>query len=162
MTTGDGDPSSKSDADTFLRAVAAAPDRAVESTPARIAHFRIVGKLGHGGMGVVYRAEDETLRRTVALKLLPGGTRATRRRRQRFLREARSAAAIAHPNVAVVHQVGEADGRVYIAMELVEGESLRATPRPSAARRRHRRATSRSRSRGGWRRRTRRGSCTAI
>ena len=75
-------------------------------------------------MGVVYRAEDETLRRTVALKLLSdtGGDEETR---QRFLREARSAAAITHPNVATVYQVGEADGRPYIAMELVEGESLR-------------------------------------
>ena len=76
-------------------------------------------------MGMVYRAEDETLRRTVALKLLPdaGGNE---ERRQRFLREARSAAAISHPNVAVVYQVGEAEGRIYIAMELVEGENLRA------------------------------------
>ncbi len=95
-----------------------------EADPASIAHFRILGRLGEGGMGVVYRAEDETLRRTVALKLLrdTGGDSETR---QRFLREARSAAAISHVNVAMVHQVGEADGRPYIAMELVEGESLR-------------------------------------
>ena len=92
--------------------------------PARIAHFRIEGRLGQGDMGVVYRAEDETLRRTVALKLLSDAS-GDEEKRQRFLREARSAAAIAHPNVAVVHQVGEADGRVYIAMELIEGESLR-------------------------------------
>ncbi len=92
--------------------------------PERIAQFRIVGRLGMGGMGVVYRAHDESLRRDVALKLLPeaGGDE---ERKQRFLREARSAAAISHPNVAVVHQVGEADGRVYIAMELVEGQNLR-------------------------------------
>ena len=92
--------------------------------PTSVAHFRILGRLGEGGMGVVYRAEDQTLRRTVALKLLPntGGDEETK---QRFLREARSAAAITHPNVAIVHQVGEADGRLYIAMELVEGESLR-------------------------------------
>ncbi len=76
-------------------------------------------------MGVVYRAEDEKLRRTVALKLLPDTSR-NEERRQRFLREARSAAAITHPNVAVVYAVDEADGRVYIAMELVEGENLRA------------------------------------
>jgi tetratricopeptide (TPR) repeat protein len=76
-------------------------------------------------MGQVYRAEDETLRRTVALKLLPDAS-GNEEKRQRFLREARSAAAVSHPNVAVVHQVGEADGRVYIAMELVEGENLRA------------------------------------
>jgi len=90
----------------------------------RVAQFRITSQLGQGGMGVVYRAEDETLRRTVALKLLPdaGGDE---ERRQRFLREARSAAAISHPNVATIYQVGEAEGRVYIAMELVDGENLR-------------------------------------
>ncbi len=92
--------------------------------PESVAHFRILGRLGAGGMGVVYRAKDEALRRTVAVKLLreTGGDAETR---QRFLREARSAAAITHPNVAVIYQVGEADGRLYIAMELVEGESLR-------------------------------------
>ena len=75
-------------------------------------------------MGVVYRARDEALRRTVALKLLADSGEDSETR-QRFLREARSAAAIAHPNVAAVHQVGEAEGRLFIAMELVEGESLR-------------------------------------
>jgi len=95
----------------------------VASTPERIAQFRIVGVLGRGGMGVVYRAQDESLRRDVALKVLPDA--GDGERRQRFLREARSAAGITHPNVAVVHQVGEDAGRVYIAMELVAGESLR-------------------------------------
>jgi eukaryotic-like serine/threonine-protein kinase len=96
-----------------------------EQDPTTVAHFRILGRLGQGGMGVVYLAEDEKLRRKVALKLLPDASR-NEERRQRFLREARSAAAITHPNVAVIHQVDEADGRVYIAMELIEGESLRA------------------------------------
>jgi eukaryotic-like serine/threonine-protein kinase len=91
--------------------------------PARVAHFRILARLGQGGMGVVYRAEDEKLRRAVAIKLLQDA--GTDERRQRFLREARSAAAVTHPNVAVVHAVDEADGRIYIAMELVEGENLR-------------------------------------
>jgi serine/threonine-protein kinase len=76
-------------------------------------------------MGVVYRAEDEKLRRLVALKLLPDTSR-DEERRQRFLREARSAAAVSHSNVAVVYQVDEDEGRVFIAMELVEGENLRA------------------------------------
>jgi len=89
----------------------------------RIAQFRILGVLGRGGMGVVYRAHDDTLRRDVALKLLPEA--GNDERRQRFLREARAAAAITHPNVAVVHQVGEDVGRIYIAMELVGGVSLR-------------------------------------
>ncbi len=92
--------------------------------PVRVAHFRILGRLGQGGMGVVYRAEDEKLRRVVALKLLPDASR-NEERRQRFLREARSAAAITHPNVATIHQVDEVDGRVYIAMELVLGDNLR-------------------------------------
>ncbi len=92
--------------------------------PVSVAHFRILGRLGQGGMGVVYRARDEALRRTVALKLLADSGEDSETR-QRFLREARSAAAIAHPNVATVHQVGEAEGRLFIAMELVEGESLR-------------------------------------
>ena len=100
-------------------------EEAARSVGEYIAHFRILGWLGRGGMGVVYRAEDETLRRTVALKLLSEGA-ADEEIRQRFLREARSAAAISHPNVAAVHQVGEADGHIFIAMELVEGETLRA------------------------------------
>jgi YD repeat-containing protein len=125
LTEDPRDPSSKDDADSLLRAVAAAPDRPVATTPTRIAHFRILARLGQGGMGVVYRAEDETLRRTVALKLLPEAS-GDEETKQRFLREARSAAAITHPNVAVVYQIGEANNRIYIAMELVEGESLRA------------------------------------
>jgi eukaryotic-like serine/threonine-protein kinase len=127
--TGGGDEAPKSGAiDTFLRAVAHTPNVSMgeppESWPERIAHFQILGVLGRGGMGVVFRAHDEGLRRTVALKVLPEASK-NEEKRQRFLREARSAASIAHPNVAVVHQVGEAEGRVYIAMELVEGESLR-------------------------------------
>jgi serine/threonine-protein kinase len=99
-------------------------DQGPTGDPARVAHFRILGTLGKGGMGVVYRAEDEKLRRPVAIKLLQD-TSGNEERRQRFLREARSAASITHPNVAVVYAVDEADGRVYIAMELVEGENLR-------------------------------------
>ncbi len=98
--------------------------RSETTDPARVAHFRILSRLGRGGMGVVYRAEDESLRRTVALKLLPDT--GSKEKRQRFVREARSAAAVTHPNVAAVYQIGEDDGRVYIAMELVEGENLRS------------------------------------
>src|SRR5215472_7106797 len=90
-----------------------------------LAHFRIESKLGEGGMGIVYRALDEKLRRAVALKVLPETVAKDEERRRRFLREARSAAAITHANIAAVHDVGEADGQVYIAMELVEGETLR-------------------------------------
>jgi serine/threonine protein kinase len=91
-----------------------------------LAHFRIVEKLGEGGMGVVYRATDEKLRRSVALKVLPDSFARDEDRRRRFLREARSAAAVTHANIATVHEGGEADGHVFIAMELVEGETLRA------------------------------------
>jgi serine/threonine-protein kinase len=91
-----------------------------------VAHFRVVGEIGAGGMGAVYRAVDVTLRRTVALKVLPPAFVSDTERRARFLREARAAAAITHRNIASVHEVGEADGRVFIAMELVDGRSLRA------------------------------------
>jgi serine/threonine protein kinase len=97
-----------------------------DADPERLAHFRILGRLGRGGMGLVYRAEDEKLQRVVARKVLPPAFEADRDRRARFLREARAAAAVAHPNIASVHEIGEADGRVFIAMELVEGRTLRA------------------------------------
>jgi eukaryotic-like serine/threonine-protein kinase len=91
-----------------------------------LAHFRVVEKIGEGGMGVVYRATDERLRRDVALKVLPESIGEDEEGRRRLLREARSAAAVTHANIATVFEVGEADGRVFIAMELVEGELLRS------------------------------------
>jgi serine/threonine-protein kinase len=90
-----------------------------------IDHYRVVAKLGAGGMGVVYRAEDVHLRRAVALKVLPPAVAADAERRMRFLREARSAAALSHPNLATIYEAGEADGRAFLAMELVEGTNLR-------------------------------------
>ena len=84
-----------------------------------LSHFRIVAKIGEGGMGVVYRAEDEKLRRNVALKVLPPELVENEERRLRFLREARTAAAINHTNIATIYEVDEADGVVFIAMELV-------------------------------------------
>src|SRR5580692_9295119 len=92
----------------------------------KLAHFRIEAELGEGGMGVVYRATDEKLRREVALKVLPESFARDEERRRRFLREARAAAAITHANIATVYEVGEADGHIFIAIELVEGETLRA------------------------------------
>lgn len=91
-----------------------------------LAHFRIEAQLGAGGMGVVYLATDEKLRRRVALKVLPDSFAKDEDRRRRFLREARSAAAVTHANIATVYEVGEANGHVFIAMELVDGETLRA------------------------------------
>ena len=100
----------------------AAPDPLIGET---LSHFRIVDKLGGGGMGVVYRGEDERLRRQVALKLLPPELVSNEERRLRFFREARAAAAVSHPNIATIYEVDEAGGRAFIAMELVDGRTLR-------------------------------------
>lgn len=90
----------------------------------RISHFRVIDFLGAGGMGEVYLAEDERLSRKVALKLVPRDRVADADARQRLEEEARAAAALSHPNVATVHELGEAEGTVYIAMEYVAGETL--------------------------------------
>src|SRR6185369_12457646 len=90
----------------------------------KVGHFRVTAPLGRGGMGVVYRAEDQTLRREVAFKVLPPSYAGDAERRRRLLREARAAAAVNHPNIATIYEVGEADGRIYIAMELVRGRTL--------------------------------------
>jgi len=91
-----------------------------------VRQFKVLAELGRGGMGVVYLAEDENLRRQVALKVLPSFAEESDERRRRLLREARAAAAVNHPNVAVIYEVGEVDGRVFLAMERVSGETLRA------------------------------------
>jgi tRNA A-37 threonylcarbamoyl transferase component Bud32 len=97
-----------------------------EALPARIGAFRVLSELGRGGMGIVYEAEDEKLLRTVALKLLPADVADDPARRARFLREARAAAALHHPNIATIFQIEDAeDGRPFIVMELVRGKSLR-------------------------------------
>lgn len=90
----------------------------------KLGHYRIVQKIGAGGMGEVYRAHDERLERDVALKVLPATSLADETARARLLREARSAAALNHPHICTIHEVGEADERAYIAMELVEGRCL--------------------------------------
>jgi serine/threonine-protein kinase len=87
-------------------------------------HYRILEKIGAGGMGEVYRAHDEQLDRDVALKVLPAQTLTDETARARLLREARSAAALNHPHICTVYEVGEAGGQAYIAMELVEGKPL--------------------------------------
>ncbi len=92
----------------------------------QFAHYRILGKLGAGGMGEVYRARDEQLDRDVAVKVLPSSSFDDPTARARLVREAKAAAALNHPNICTVHEVGEADGQAYIAMELVEGQTLSA------------------------------------
>lgn len=91
-----------------------------------VAHFRILGKIGAGGMGEVYRALDEDLRREVAIKIMSPARFDDDTARATLLREARSAAGLNHPNICVIHEVGESDGRAWIAMECVEGEPLDA------------------------------------
>jgi len=103
--------------------VATEPDRVGE----QLGRYRIDEKLGQGGMGIVYAAEDLELGRRVALKVLPRAAVADADRRRRFLREARTAASVSHPNLAALFDVGEADGTVFLAMELIRGASLRAT-----------------------------------
>ena len=90
-----------------------------------ISHYRIEEELGRGGMGIVYRARDEQLQRTVALKLLPKEFASHADRRTRILTEARAAAALNHPGITTIYEVGEQGENVFIAMELVTGRSLR-------------------------------------
>ena len=90
----------------------------------RLSHYTLSGPLGAGGMGVVYRAFDARLNRSVALKVIAQDVSADPQRKQRFVREARAASALSHPNIVTIYEIGEADGVDFITMELVSGQSL--------------------------------------
>lgn len=90
-----------------------------------ISHYQIIGKLGEGGMGVVYKAQDTKLDRTVALKFLPAHVSVNEETKARFLQEAKAAAALNHSNICTIYGVDESDGTMFIAMEFVEGGTLR-------------------------------------
>ena len=91
-----------------------------------IQHYRILGKIGQGGMGEVYKAEDQKLGRIVALKLLPAEAQEEKNAKRRLLQEARAASALNHPHIVTIHSIEESDGSLFIVMEYVEGETLKS------------------------------------
>ncbi len=94
-------------------------------TPTEVSHYRLLNRLGEGGMGVVFRAEDEQLGREVAIKLLRTEAVTSTEWLARFEREARLASSLQHPHICTIHELGEHDGQPFIVMELLEGRTIK-------------------------------------
>jgi eukaryotic-like serine/threonine-protein kinase len=131
------------------------------SSGTRLDGYEILGSLGAGGMGEVYRARDSVLKREVAIKVLPAFVSRDADRLRRFQQEAEAAAALNHPNILAVYQLGGFEGAPYLVSELLEGDTLRQLMQRGRCQC-ARRLTTACRSREGWRPRTRRASFIAI
>src|SRR5580704_7311875 len=92
-----------------------------------LGHYKILDRIGAGGMGEVYRARDTRLGRTVAIKVLTAGVATDPVRRERFLRDARAATALSHPNIAALYEIGEDQDQLFLVLEYAPGETLRET-----------------------------------